>query len=80
MSPGTYELEVSEDHKLNERIGILEVEDRDQIQNKEPIFTLQNDNNQMFYVELNRNKDGNLMLKQVRDVHVSTDEWIICQG
>uniref|UniRef100_UPI0037E821B7 cadherin-5 n=1 Tax=Semicossyphus pulcher TaxID=241346 RepID=UPI0037E821B7 len=60
-----YDLQVPEDHKLNEKIGTLELEDRDQIQNKEPTFT--NDNSKMFNIELSPNKDGNLMLKQALD-------------
>ncbi|XP_070772508.1 cadherin-5 [Enoplosus armatus] len=63
----TYELQVPEDHKLNEKIGTLELEDRDQIQNKEPIFTIPNENNKVFNIELSPNKDGNLMLKQALD-------------
>lgn len=63
----SYELQVPEDHKLNEKIGALELEDRDQVQNKEPLFTIPSDNARMFSVELNPNKDGNLMLRQVTD-------------
>ncbi|KAM6997367.1 cadherin-5 isoform 1-T2 [Tautogolabrus adspersus] len=61
-----YDLQVPEDHKLNEKIGTLELEDRDQIQNKAPDFTILNDN-KMFVIELSPNKDGNLMLKQALD-------------
>ncbi|XP_044070445.1 cadherin-5 [Siniperca chuatsi] len=63
----TYELQVPEDHKLNEKIGTLELEDRDQIQNKEPILTIPNDISKVFKIELSPNKDGNLMLKQALD-------------
>ncbi|XP_033935526.1 cadherin-5 [Pseudochaenichthys georgianus] len=62
-----YELQVPEDHKLNEKIGTLELEDRDEIQNKEPTFTILNENSKMFNIELSPNKDGNLMLKQALD-------------
>ncbi|KAG7512107.1 hypothetical protein JOB18_020379 [Solea senegalensis] len=62
-----YELQVPEDHKLNEKIGTLELEDRDQIQNKEPIFTIPSEHNRMFNIELSPNKDGNLLLKQALD-------------
>ncbi len=65
LSAETYELQVREDHKMNEKIGTLELEDRDQIRNKEPIFTISADSNKMFNIELNPDKDGNLMLKQV---------------
>lgn len=63
----TYELHVREDHKLNEKIGTLELEDRDQIQNKEPIFLIPGENSKVFDVELSPKKDGNLMLKQALD-------------
>lgn len=62
-----YELHVREDHKLNEKIGTLELEDRDQIQNKEPIFVIPSENSKVFNTELSPNKDGNLMLKQALD-------------
>ncbi|KAL6102209.1 cdh5 [Pungitius sinensis] len=65
----TYELKVREDHKLNEKIGTLEVEDRDEDWNKVPIFTiLNNEMRQIFGVELSKpNKDGDLVLKQALD-------------
>ncbi|XP_069568983.1 cadherin-5 [Brachyistius frenatus] len=63
----TYELLVPEDHKLNQKIGTLELEDQDQIQNKEPIFTILGDSSRIFNVELSPNKDGNLMLGQPLD-------------
>lgn len=68
----TYELHVPEDHKLNEKIGTLELEDRDQIQNKEPIFTIPSDNNRIFNIELSPSKDGNLMLKQALDFETTS--------
>ncbi len=54
-----------ENHKLNEKIGTLEVEDRDQTQNKKPEFRIPGDNGRLFSIELSPNKDGNLMLKKV---------------
>lgn len=66
LSAGMYTLHVPENHKLTEKIGTLEVEDRDEIQNKEPIISILGDHNRVFAVELSPNKDGNLMLKQVR--------------
>ncbi|XP_075960279.1 cadherin-5 [Anarhichas minor] len=69
----TYELQVPEDHKLNEKIGTLELEDRDQIQNKEPIFIIPNENSKVFSIELSSpNKDGNLMLKQALDYETTS--------
>ncbi|XP_030012153.1 cadherin-5 [Sphaeramia orbicularis] len=63
----TYDLEVPENHKLNEKIGTLQVEDKDLNQNKEPIFSIPNENHKMFSIESNTDKDGNLMLKQPLD-------------
>ncbi|KAM9365209.1 cadherin-5 [Pholidichthys leucotaenia] len=62
-----HQLEVPENHKLIEKIGILELEDRDQIQNKEPIFTIPGEHDKMFKIELSPNKDGNLLLRQPLD-------------
>ncbi|XP_073337863.1 cadherin-5 [Pagrus major] len=63
----TYMLHVPEDHRVNDKIGTLDLEDRDQIQNKEPIFTIPNDIGSIFNIELSPNKDGNLVLKKALD-------------
>ncbi|KAM4607404.1 cadherin-5 [Polymixia lowei] len=63
----TYELHVPENQKLIEKIGTLELEDRDQIQNKDPEFTVTPPFNNIFAVERSPNKDGNLVLKQALD-------------
>lgn len=65
FSAETYTLKVPENHKLKEKIGTLELIDRDQIQNKEPIITILGENSKVFSVELSPVKDGNLILKQV---------------
>ncbi|XP_076016391.1 cadherin-5-like isoform X2 [Genypterus blacodes] len=62
-----YELQVPENHKLNEKVGILELLDRDELQNKEPIFTIPQPFNSLFDIEHSPRKDGNLMLKQALD-------------
>lgn len=51
---------------MHEKIGTLELEDRDQIQNKEPIFSILEDNHRLFSVERSPTKDANLMLNKVR--------------
>ncbi|XP_041866187.1 cadherin-5 [Melanotaenia boesemani] len=63
----TYELHVPENRKLNEKIGTLKLEDRDEIQNKEPLLTIQSDYNKIFNFVLSPNKDGNLILRQPLD-------------
>eukprot|EP00066_Takifugu_rubripes_P012108 XP_011601374.1 PREDICTED: cadherin-5 [Takifugu rubripes] len=63
----SYELQVPENHKVNEKIGVLQLEDRDQLQNKEPTFIIPNDMSRVFGIELSPNKDGNLMLRKALD-------------
>lgn len=65
LSTESYLLYVPENHRLNENIGTLVLEDRDQIQNKQPTFSIQGAFSEIFNVELNPNKDGNLVLKKV---------------
>ncbi|XP_022608561.1 cadherin-5 [Seriola dumerili] len=74
-----YELQVPEDHKVNEKIGTLELEDRDQIHNKEPIFIIPKENNKMFSAELSPNKDGNLMLRHALDYETTSSYSFIIQ-
>ncbi|KAG8000371.1 Cadherin-5 [Nibea albiflora] len=59
-----YELEVPENHRVNEKIGTLELEDKDEIQNKQPSFTIPSDT---FSMELSRNHDGDVILKKELD-------------
>lgn len=65
LFPGLYELQVPENHRVHENIGTLELEDRDQIQNKEPIFSLPEDISKLFSVQRSPSKDANLMLNKV---------------
>lgn len=54
-----------ENHRLNEKIGTLRLEDRDEIQNKEPIFRLPEEYSKLFRVERSPTKDANIMLNKV---------------
>lgn len=60
---GKYQFNVREDTKPGSEIGILGVEDRDEIQNKDPTFTLQQTYNEVFGIRRNNEKDGTLSLK-----------------
>ncbi|XP_053189581.1 cadherin-5 [Scomber japonicus] len=63
-----FDLVVPEDRKLNEVIGTLKLDDKDQIQNKEPIFTISDENVlKIFSPGLSREKDGQIILKQALD-------------
>lgn len=62
-----FEQKVREDHKLNEKITTLKLEDRDENQNKVPRISISGDYSRMFNVEINSDKDGNLMLRQPLD-------------
>lgn len=68
----TYELSVPEDHKLSEKIGTLKLRDEDESGNKEPIFTIPEDIRKMFNIELNKEKDGNIMLRKALDYETKT--------
>ncbi|MEQ2196857.1 hypothetical protein XENOCAPTIV_015890 [Xenoophorus captivus] len=59
-----YEISVPENLKVNEEIGVLEVEDRDQIENKQPIFSIPSDGDKIFGTKPNLDKNCVLMLKQ----------------
>lgn len=60
-----YELKVPEDHNINENIVSLELRDNDEIQNKEPIFTISSQHSSIFKVDVDPDKNGVLLLKQV---------------
>ncbi|TKS86084.1 Cadherin-5 Vascular endothelial cadherin [Collichthys lucidus] len=60
----TYELQVPENHRLHEKIDTLELEDRDEKQNKQPRFTIPSDT---FDIKLSRNNDGDVILKKELD-------------
>ncbi|XP_030297998.1 cadherin-5 [Sparus aurata] len=62
-----YEMPVREDHSVTKEIGTLELEDRDLIDNKEPLFTIPNDLTHIFAIERNDDKNGKLMLKKALD-------------
>lgn len=65
LSTESYSLYVPENHRLNEKIDTLKLEDKDQIQNKDPRFSVLSGYREIFNVEVNDNKDGNLVLKKV---------------
>lgn len=67
FTTATYNIKVKEDHNLNEKINILELRDKDEIQNKQPIFAILGDSSQTFDVGLTDQKDGYLMLKKHLD-------------
>ncbi|XP_062326579.1 cadherin-5 [Osmerus eperlanus] len=63
----SYEFKVPENQKLDVKLGTLELEDRDELHNKDPIFTIAAPLNIKFDLERSPKKDGNLMLKQPLD-------------
>uniref|UniRef100_A0A8C1F9A4 Cadherin-5 n=1 Tax=Cyprinus carpio carpio TaxID=630221 RepID=A0A8C1F9A4_CYPCA len=60
---GEYQFDIKEDSKPGYEIGKLEVEDKDEIQNKDPSFTIQHKFDEVFGIKLNNVKDGILSLK-----------------
>lgn len=67
LSTGSYQLEVPENHKLNEIFGTLELEDRDEIKNKQPIFKIPTEDSKIFNIhpDVNSSNNGVFTLKQV---------------
>lgn len=61
----SYHFDVKEDEPAGFKIGILDINDRDEKQNKNPIFTVDQSYKDIFDVELNDNNDGVLTLKKV---------------
>lgn len=60
---GRYQFNVKEDLKPGTEIGLLEVEDKDEIQNKDPTFALQSKFDEVFDIKRTKEKDGMLSLK-----------------
>ncbi|KAM6916077.1 cadherin-5 [Xenentodon cancila] len=67
FTSNTYEVRVPENRKLNEEIITLDLMDKDEIQNKEPVFSIPSFHKDIFNVKRNSNKDAVLTLKQALD-------------
>ncbi|XP_016363337.1 cadherin-5-like [Sinocyclocheilus anshuiensis] len=83
-----YHFNVKEDSKLGYEIGILGVEDKDEIQNKDPTFTMQHEFDEVYDIKLNNEKDGVLSLKvpldyETKNMHifnVNVDEHTVSKS
>ncbi|KAJ3610010.1 hypothetical protein NHX12_022104 [Muraenolepis orangiensis] len=74
----TYDLSVPENQKPEEKVGTLTLDDKDEIQNKDPVFTIPSPENAMFSISRSPQKDGYLMLKQALDYETkSTYSFIV---
>lgn len=67
FTKSSYLFKVPETQKTEVKIGTLDLEDRDEIQNKDPVFTITAPHSNTFMIQRSQTKDGNLMLKQVLD-------------
>lgn len=65
FSTESYHFDVKENEPTGFKIGILDIKDLDEKQNKNPIFTVDDSHKDIFEVELNSNNDGVLTLKKV---------------
>ncbi|KAG7270055.1 hypothetical protein CRUP_007155, partial [Coryphaenoides rupestris] len=63
----TYDFSVPENQRLEEKIGTLTLNDEDEIQNKDPVFTNEPSMSDLFNIVRSPQKDGYLMLKQALD-------------
>ncbi|XP_035981797.1 cadherin-5 [Fundulus heteroclitus] len=62
-----YEISVPENLNVNEKIGTLEVADRDEMKNKQPWFSIASEGGKVFSVKPGPHKNCILMLKQALD-------------
>lgn len=62
-----YLVSVPENHAVNEDIGMLELVDRDEDVNKQPVFSIPSDSGQIFSTKRSKFKDCILVLKQALD-------------
>uniref|UniRef100_A0A3Q2PCH6 Cadherin-5 n=1 Tax=Fundulus heteroclitus TaxID=8078 RepID=A0A3Q2PCH6_FUNHE len=62
-----YEISVPENLNVNEKIGTLEVADRDETKNKQPRFSIASEGGKVFSVKTGPHKNCILMLKQALD-------------
>ncbi|CAL8254545.1 unnamed protein product [Lota lota] len=63
----TYDLSVPENQRLEEKFGTLTTDDKDEIQNKDPVFTITPPLNSLFGISCSPQKDGHLLLKEALD-------------
>lgn len=73
---GQYRFDVKEDSKPGHQIGKLEVEDKDEIQNKDPTFTIHKFG-EVFNIKQSNEKDGILSLKVVSISNFNTERATI---
>lgn len=66
---------MKEDSEIGFIIGTLEVEDKDETQNKDPTFTIQQRYGEMFGIKRNNERDGILSLKVVSISSFNT--WLL---
>ncbi|KAM4730175.1 LOW QUALITY PROTEIN: cadherin-5 [Anableps anableps] len=62
-----YEISVPENLKVNEKIGMLELVDRDEDENKRPTFFIPDDSRNIFSTKPSKDNDCILVLKQALD-------------
>ncbi|KAL1007090.1 hypothetical protein UPYG_G00081740 [Umbra pygmaea] len=77
FTKGSYEFSVNEDLNLGQRIGTMVLEDRDEIQNKDPTFSIESTFPDIFEIERSQTKDANLILKKALDYETKSSYTFI---
>ncbi|TTW57047.1 Cadherin-5 [Bagarius yarrelli] len=72
FSKRRYHIEVKEDEPVGFKITTLDIQDRDEKQNKKPVFTVEHSHEDSFDLEMNDNNDGVLILKKELDYETKT--------
>lgn len=70
FSAESYHFHVKENEPEGFKIGIIDIKDFDENQNKNPIFTVDGPYKTIFDVDLNNNNDGVLIIKKVVFLHL----------
>lgn len=65
LSTERYVFDVNENEPVGFKLGMLTIQDRDEKQNKKPVFTVENSYEDKFDLEPSDNNDGVLILKKV---------------
>ncbi|XP_018608288.2 cadherin-5 [Scleropages formosus] len=72
-----FTFDVKEDQQKDFEIGVMEIEDKDEEQNKDPSFTMDSGVSRIFEVVTNQRKDGVLILKEALDYETKSKHTFV---
>ncbi|KAJ0004792.1 hypothetical protein NQD34_011006 [Periophthalmus magnuspinnatus] len=78
FTTNAFEVSVPENHKLNQKMTTLQLKDKDELPNKVPRISISR-SSAMFKVEINQEKNGNLMLIQPLDYETTPIHTVVVE-